>query len=292
MLQSHTFKNSTSRIIICLRHKIQMRASVKDNGIIMKTDEIKYRKLRWFNAIMGFLHFLQGTLMLVLSNDFSLPVKTSFLKFDSATQTVSPATETIYQLRIGPMIALFLFISAVAHFSLAAPFGYTWYVKNLKKKINYARWYEYAISSSVMIVVIAMFSGVYDIASLILIFALNATMNLFGLMMELHNQTTERINWTAYVFGCFAGFVPWLVILIYFFGAISTSNVAIPTFVYFIILTIALLFFSFAGNMFLQYKKVWKWKDYLYGETGYIVLSLVAKSALAWQVFAGTLMGG
>jgi hypothetical protein len=41
--------------------------------------------------------------------------------------------------------------------------------------------------------------------------------------------------------------------------------------------------------MVLQYKKVWKWKDYLFGEKVYMILSLVAKSALAWQVFAGTL---
>jgi hypothetical protein len=41
--------------------------------------------------------------------------------------------------------------------------------------------------------------------------------------------------------------------------------------------------------MVLQYKKVGKWADYLYGERVYIVLSLVAKSALAWQIFGGTL---
>jgi hypothetical protein len=39
--------------------------------------------------------------------------------------------------------------------------------------------------------------------------------------------------------------------------------------------------------MYLQYKKVGKWSDYLYGEQVYIILSLVAKSALAWQVYAG-----
>ena len=41
--------------------------------------------------------------------------------------------------------------------------------------------------------------------------------------------------------------------------------------------------------MFLQYKRIGPWRDYLYGERGYIMLSLTAKSALAWQVFAGTL---
>jgi hypothetical protein len=41
--------------------------------------------------------------------------------------------------------------------------------------------------------------------------------------------------------------------------------------------------------MVLQYKKLGKWHDYRYGELVYIYLSLFAKSALAWQVFAGTL---
>ncbi len=41
--------------------------------------------------------------------------------------------------------------------------------------------------------------------------------------------------------------------------------------------------------MVLQYKKVGKWADYPYGERAYIPLSFFAKSALAWQVFAGML---
>jgi hypothetical protein len=39
-----------------------------------------------------------------------------------------------------------------------------------------------------------------------------------------------------------------------------------------------------------QYKQKGKWSDYLYGERAYIILSLVAKSALAWQIFSGTLI--
>ncbi len=42
-------------------------------------------------------------------------------------------------------------------------------------------------------------------------------------------------------------------------------------------------------NMVLQYKKVGRWKDYLFGERAYIVLSLTAKTVLAWLIFAGTL---
>jgi len=45
----------------------------------------------------------------------------------------------------------------------------------------------------------------------------------------------------------------------------------------------------FAVNMVLQYRRAGRWRDYLYGEHVYMLLSLFAKSALAWQVFAGTL---
>ncbi len=86
---------------------------------------------------------------------------------------------------------MFLLISAVAHFSLAT-FGYNWYVKNLKKGMNPARFYEYALSSSLMIVLIGMLVGVWDLGAMIVMFGINAMMNLFGIMMELHNQTTQK----------------------------------------------------------------------------------------------------
>ena len=42
--------------------------------------------------------------------------------------------------------------------------------------------------------------------------------------------------------------------------------------------------------MVLQYKTIGPWRNYLFGESTYIFLSLAAKSALVWQVFAGTLV--
>ena len=51
-----------------------------------------------------------------------------------------------------------------------------------------------------------------------------------------------------------------------------------------------MLFNCFAVNQVLQYRKVGPWRNYHFGEGAYIVLSLVAKSALAWQVFANVLV--
>jgi len=206
---------------------------------------------------------------------------------NASTQVLAPVENTIYQVRVGLLCALFLLISTIDHLVVASPFANRWYVKNLKKHVNYARWYDYALSASVIILVIALLSGVYDIAALIPLFCLDATMNLFGLMMELHNQKTEKTNWTAFIFGSFAGVIPWIVIALYFVGA--TQNASVPTFIYYILASLAFFFLLFPLNMFLQYKKVGRRKDYLYGEYLYVILSIVEKTALAWQVFAGTL---
>jgi len=58
---------------------------------------------------------------------------------------------------------------------------------------------------------------------------------------------------------------------------------------YGIFFSIFVFFNIFALNQYLQYKRIGKWSDYLYGEKMYILLSFVAKSLLAWQVFTGTL---
>ncbi len=247
-----------------------------------------FRRLRVLNFFMGCLHLLQGILMLVLSTDFSLPVTTSFVEYSPQAGKLVPSLKTAFDLPIGPMVAGFLFLSAIAHFAVSAPFIFDWYIRTLKKGANYARWIEYSFSSSLMIVVIAMLTGMYDGVSLLLIFFLNAMMILFGWMMELHNQTTEKTNWTSYWFGVIAGAIPWVAIALYLFGAGDETG-GPPDFVYWIFLSIFLFFNIFAVNMILQYKKLGPWRNYLYGERAYIILSLVAKSLLAWQVWAGTL---
>ena len=247
----------------------------------------KLESLRKFNFFMALLHFGQGVAMLWLSNGFKLPVMSSYLKFDLATRSLQPNPSTLFTLKIGPMIAIFLFLSALAHLLVGSVFN-GWYNKNLARGINFARWVEYAFSSSIMIIVIAMLVGIYDIGALILLFVLNASMILFGWMMELNNQTTEKVNWTAFYFGCIAGLATWVVIALYLFGSGDPGHKA-PNFVYWIYFSIFIFFNCFAINQVLQYKKVGGWRDYLYGERAYIILSLIAKSLLAWQVFAGTL---
>lgn len=245
-------------------------------------------RLRAFNLFMAALHFAQGALMLALSNDFSLPIISSYLSFDPSVRMLAPEYLTVANLPIGPAIATFLFLSSLAHLVISLPGVYQWYERNLKKGMNIARWVEYSFSSSVMMIIIAMLVGVYDLSALILLFAVNAGMILFGWMMELHNQTTKTTNWTAFIFGSILGIVPWIIVALYLIGSVS-DTAGPPNFVYGIFFSIFVFFSIFAVNMALQYGKIGPWKKYLYGEYAYIILSLVAKSLLAWQVWAGTL---
>lgn len=247
----------------------------------------KLKSLNKFNLIMAGLHFVQGVLVLVLSKSFSLPVTGTYLRFDEVTQSLVPKTETLFNVSLPSLIAGFLFLSALFHILIATVYRKK-YEADLKKGINKLRWVEYSVSASTMMIAIAMLVGIYDILNLIMIFVLVALMNLLGLVMEVHNQTTERTNWLSYWLGCLAGAIPWVgVAFTMWLGAVNGSSA--PTFVYWIFVSIFLFFNCFAINMVLQYKKVGKWRDYLYGERTYVILSLVAKSLLAWQVFAGTL---
>jgi hypothetical protein len=248
-----------------------------------------YRRLRQFNAVMAVLHFLQGALMIYLSTSLKWTITVTRLDFQADAQRLEPVLEPWTTIQLSYLVAAFLLLSALAHLLIATVL-YDSYVSYLERGMNPYRWYEYAVSASVMIVVIAMLAGVWDLGTLVALFSLVAVMNLMGWMMELHNQTTERTDWTAYVIGTFAGIVPWVVIAITILSTVAGSDGGgPPDFVLAIYASLFVFFNLFAINMVLQYRETWKWQDYLFGEKTYIVLSLVAKSLLAWQVFFGAL---
>jgi Heliorhodopsin len=296
-----------------------------------------FSNLRVWNGFMGALHLIQGIIMWTLSKDlvrdiiWTLPkpiIPEGPIDRTKRAMVVFEA-ETWFSINLGQTIAWFLFLSAIFHFIIILPQVYPWYLKNIKNEINYLRWFEYALSSSLMLFVIAMLCNINNAATLIPLLAINACMNLFGLSMEMHNsnlkqnaipltkttitvdtlsskiveQKSEALssykpNWLNFIFGSFAGIIPWLVMGTYFFTSISRlSNIEslpqqvkdILSLVKFIFPALFIFFNLFAINMYLQYKKIGPWKSYLFGEKSYIILSLLAKSFLAWFIWGGTL---
>lgn len=242
-----------------------------------------YPRLRAWNVIIGALLAAEGVTMLTTSNDLSLPVTVAWLRDDPvAVQGPVPA-HTLFSVRIGPVVAMFLFLAAADHLLVASPGAIRAYERGIAAQRNLFRWVEYAVSASIMISLIGLFVGIRDFGAVVAVFALNTTMILFGELMERH-QEPGRADWTAFWFGCLAGAVPWILVFSFVAGAPT-----VPGFVWVITITQLVLFIAFAVNMALQYARIGRWRSYVFGETGYIVLSATAKSLLAWLIFANVL---
>jgi len=137
-----------------------------------------------------------------------------------------------------------------------------------------------------MLVTIAIISGILNSEALILIFSVNVIMNVFGFMMEKNNQSTtkaENVDWLPFIAGSLTAMVPWIIISTYYFTSI-TNNFAYFDLIKYIIPTIFILWLGFPLNMYLHYKRIGALKDYINSEKGYIMLGLVTKTLLAWQI--------
>ncbi len=238
--------------------------------------------LRKWNLGLALLHAAQAALILVMASDFAITVTSTFPQGPPGTRLTTP--ERLFDVPIGTAIAVFLLLAAFDHFATAT-FARVTYETDLRRGINRFRWVEYSVSATLMVVLIAFYSGVTDITAVVAIAGANVAMILFGWLQERMNPP-ERSSTTMmpFWFGTIAGLAPWIAIWINVIGAPE-----VPGFVYGIVIAELLFFFSFGLNQWLQYRGLGRWRSYAYGEKVYLVLSLVAKSVLAWQIYGGSL---
>jgi hypothetical protein len=244
----------------------------------------RLRGLRIWNLGLTVLHLAQAVLIVVLAGDFAISVTSSFPQGPPGTPPAAPAA--LFGVPIGWATALFLLLAALDHL-VTATVARDRYESDLRRGINRFRWVEYSFSATLMVILISMYSGITGVVALIAIAGANVAMILFGWVQELMNppgraETTMLPFW----FGTIAGLAPWVAIAVNVIGADT-----VPGFVYGIVVAQFVFFFSFGLNQWLQYRGVGRWADYAFGEKGYLVLSLVAKSVLAWQIFGGSLAG-
>jgi len=248
----------------------------------------RINSLRKWNITAGLLHLTSLIAVLALSNNFSLPVTATYLSGPPGTTFSKPIL--LFGITVSLAVALFLGLSAFFHFLVASPKFFPRYAASLKKNRNIFRWVEYSFSSSVMIIIISQLNGISDYAALLAIFGVNVSMILFGWLQEKYTTPGDG-QLLPFIFGCIAGAIPWLIIAIQMISPNGPADAQYPGFVYGIVASLFILFNCFAIVQYKQYRAKGKWANYLRGEKTYIVLSLIAKSLLAWQIFAGTLVG-
>jgi VanZ family protein len=245
------------------------------------TDD-RLRNLRAWNLGLTFLHLAQAVAVVTLAGSFAISVTSSFPT--GPPGTAAPAPEPLFDVRIGWAVAVFLGLAALDHL-LTATVARATYERDLGRGINRFRWVEYAFSATLMVILIAFYAGITGIDAVIAIAGANVGMILFGWIQERMNPPgRDDTTMLPFWFGTLVGIAPWVAIVTNIIGADT-----VPTFVYGIVVAQFVFFFSFGLNQWLQYRGVGPWRSYAFGEKAYLVLSLVAKSVLAWQIFGGSL---
>ena len=256
----------------------------ENSAIATGVNDAKLKNLRVWNIALTVLHLGQALAMLLLTNDFALKVLSSFP--DGPPGTEGLVTKNLFEVRVGWVIAAFLALAGIDHL-LTSTVARRTYESDLKNGINRFRWVEYSISASLMLVIISMYWGILTLAGLIAVVGANIAMILFGWLQERMNppgrQTTTML---PFWFGTVVGLAPWLAMNV----NISQISEDAPAALIVILIVQGVFFFCFGLNQWLQYKEIGKWKSYMFGEKTYLVLSLGAKSLLAWQIFAVSLV--
>src|SRR3954447_3059450 len=169
-------------------------------------EPIEDRSLRRGNALLAALHVTQAAVILALSTDFSLPVTGAFMEGPPGSGL--PKQDLLFNLRIGPLVGAFLLLAALDHALVALPPFRARYERFLAGGVNPFRWLEYSLSASLMVVLIAMLTGIADYVALLALFALDASMIFLGWLMELLNPPDRaRTRWLSFVLGCVVGAV-------------------------------------------------------------------------------------
>lgn len=246
--------------------------------------EVRLAGLRRWNAGLTVLHVVQAVVVVLLAGDFAITVTSSIPEGPPGSAAAAP--QALFDVSIGWAVAVFLLLAAVDHLLTASAARGT-YERDLRRGINRIRWLEYSVSATLMIILIGFYAGITSINAVIAIAGANVAMILFGWLQELMNPPgRSATTMLPFWFGTLVGLAPWISIA---FNVVGSETV--PGFVYGIVVAQAIFFFSFGLNQWLQYREIGRWSDYAHGEKVYLVLSLVAKSVLAWQIFAGSLAG-
>ena len=257
----------------------------------VRDTESQIKRLRTYNIVAAIAHLGQAIAMIAiitaLDAQANFPVTADYMAGPPGSPIPAEHVK-LFDVNMGYGLVGFLLLSAIFHFLVASPAFFARYKNGLLANHNYFRWTEYSLSSSIMIFLIAQLTGVTDFSALVSIFAVNAAMILFGALQEKYEKPgTKKL--LPFIFGSMVGIVPWFAVMLNTLQPGSTNDAEVPGFVVVIIVTIFVLFNTFAINQWLQYRQVGKWASYLQGERSYITLSLVAKTLLAWQVFSGVL---
>jgi hypothetical protein len=185
------------------------------------------------------------------------------------------------------LMLVFVSVTALAHLAYAT--CRSWYVGLITHKNNWMRWVEYAISATILLVVISISSGLKEFNAILLFITGCAAVMFLGDGVEkiLANPTATgtHAHWSSTVAGWLV-LIGIIVVLCRAFGAAkSNAEGNMPAFVPYVVVLTIVFYMSFgvvqlvhASGGFASYVQV---------ELAYIILSFVSKTMLVLIVTSG-----
>lgn len=248
----------------------------------------RIRRLRTFNRTAATTH-----LLLAAGLVYALVLLDEPVSFDGAAAvlfggrhvSVSAGQSTLF---IGMALILFLLVSTVMHFRVSTPtaFGYTIGIKNGH---NTYRWVDFALSSSLLLWVLAEITAIAHTSAFLVLLCANVALLVFGARLEKADARLPAL-YSGLLIGALIAALPWLAVLFYVMGPGSTGETRPAVFIFLLILTVFITAAAFTLNQLLPRFRVGPWRDFVFGEGVYIGLNLIAKVALTGQIVAAALL--
>lgn len=197
-----------------------------------------------------------------------------------------PASHAVYDAPLKWTLVIILLLSAVIPLLNITRLKKV-YEKGLKKRVMPWRWVDMGIITALMIEVIALLSGLQDIFMLKILAGLMVITCVLGWLAERAANDGKKLVKPIFVIGLVTGLLPWLIIAAYAVATPFYAAVRAPWYVYALYASLLGSFVLFALNQWRQHQKFKQWKDYLFVERNYVVISLVAKVAFAVILIVG-----
>lgn len=244
-------------------------------------------QLQTLHACAAVLHLAQFVATVTMYStieaiySFELPVHVSYVSMINSTAAIE--MQHLFDFRVAIIPPIFFILTGVSHIVSATETNFA----TLRKR----RWQEYSVTATMMIIGIALLSGIWDLGTLLLIALLNREMIYLGDAMDKEYPVAAgsaagsyvrqgHVSWTPFYRGCVYGIFIWLVIFLSY--GVAAHHADIPDFVTAIVLVYFLCFMSFAGAAVYGYTYP---NSVETTEKIYVYLSFIAKTLLAWILF-------
>jgi hypothetical protein len=236
-------------------------------------------------AISTGLFLLLAVLSAILINDASYQLTLGHMAKDAlasqgGSTVLAPASHYLFDLPLRMIVPVILGLSALGT-GLAMTRLRASYDKDLKNGVRPFRWIYLAVTASLMVLVVALLSGITDLVVLKVLAGVIVVSKLLEWLSEKQNKGARNPQLFAFVLAIVLGALPWLLIGA---SAIGTSVFGLERFGWHVYALYAVVLGSFillALNHIKYFRRVGQWKDYLYVERNFLAIDLAAKVAFA-----------